>query len=269
MYRFAPLAALAALSLSCGGRLGLDALTPDERDVFDRGHESHQGVQQALALSDSLFQFDPTLDATKTAAENAAAIQAQATFELNGCGSVTLGGSTVTVSFGAAPGCTLRNGVQASGSASLSVTKATTTTTVALTFTNLVVNGTDLGGTASFGTTNGSTFTVTANLTSKGNSVTANLTITGAPGSTTIDGTASSVQAGKTSSLTFTQVVWSQGDCYPKAGSLKVTRGLVNQTITFLATTPATGSATLTWGRTTSTVQLPAYGNCPPASAGG
>ncbi len=40
--------------------------------------------------------------------------------QLDTCGTVMLSGTTVTVSFGAAPGCTLANGVQASGSFTMS-----------------------------------------------------------------------------------------------------------------------------------------------------
>jgi hypothetical protein len=252
---------LAVLAVACGNG-GSMSLEPDEQDVFDRGTDTHASVQQLAGLSDSTFQFDPTLDPGKSAAENARALQSQAMTALNGCGTVTLTNATVTVDF-TSTGCTLKNGSTVSGSASFSVTQTTGMVSVAETFTNLVVNGTDLSGTATFVTTNGSTFTVTASLTTKGNTLSANLTVTGTATDITFDGTTSATRAGAATAATFTAVDWGNGDCYPKSGTLKLTKSVITETMTFTAATASTGKVQVAVGRGMFTQTLPAYGSCP------
>lgn len=247
---------------------GGDDPTPEERKAADRGGRSSNTSQQLVALADSFFDFDPTIDTTKTAEQNAAAIQANTLTNLSGCGSVTVSGTTVTVSM-PPPGCTFENGVSASGTVTLTVTKAGSTITVAMTLTGIVVNGVSLAGTASFVTSNGSTFTVTANLTSDSTTYTCDLTVASTTGSATITGTVTETDGGTKTSCAFTKVIWKQGDCYPNSGSIKITTGLVTTTVSFTASTPTTGQVTVTSGRKTYTTSLPAYGNCPPAKDGG
>jgi hypothetical protein len=249
-----------------GNADGGDTLDADERGLYDHGSDTSVSSQTSLQLADSLFEFDPTIDPTKTAAQNAAAIQTQAKLQLGTCGTVSLSGTTVTVAFGAAPGCTLVNGTVASGSATLAVSASGSTTTIAMTFTSLVVNGKDLNGNLSFATTTGTTFAVTGSLTSSMNTATFDLTVTGTATAMTIDGTSSAMKSGATASttLTFTAVKLIHKDCYPSSGSIKLSKGLLNETLTFLSTTPTTGQAQLKVGLKTSTVTLPAYGKCPP-----
>jgi hypothetical protein len=271
--------ALTTLLLGCssssggvdGGGLegGGDSFTAEERGAYDRGSDSHLTAQHLLGLADSLFSFDPTLDPSKTAEQNAAAIQAQATSQLAGCGKVTLNGTTVVVDFGAPPGCTLASGTKASGSISLAVTAAGASLTVTATFTTLVVNGKDLSGTATFATTNGTAFTVTLSLTSAGTTHASNLTVAGAGGSMTVDGTVSAKTGDVTLTLTFTKVVWVAGQCYPSSGTLRVSSGVLTETITFGAATPTTGQVQVTILKKTVTAQLPAYGSCPPKKGAG
>ncbi len=250
----------------CGGCFGRggDLLDSDEQDAFDRGGDSHLASQAALGLSDDLFQFDPTIDAAKTALENAASVRTNAMTQLNGCGSVTINMATVTISFGAAPGCTMKSGAQASGTVAIGITKTGSTTTLMVTFTQVVVNGTDLAGTASFSTTTGSAFATTFNLTSKGATVSGTVMVTGSVGSMSFDGTVMQTKGGTTTAATFTGVVWKKGDCYPSAGTVKISLGIINETVTFSATTPTTGEVQVKLGAKTSTVKLPAYGKCPP-----
>ncbi len=99
---------LCCLTAACGNSTndstadsGFDAGTDaDEQDVTrQRGTEAHASVQHTLALSDSMFQFDPTLNPANSAMQNAMDVQTQAMSQLNGCGTVTLAGTTVTIAF--------------------------------------------------------------------------------------------------------------------------------------------------------------------------
>jgi hypothetical protein len=255
---------LALLAIACGPRGPFDELTGEEKDAFDRGASSHVSVQQAITLSDALFDFDPTLDVTRTPNENASLIQAHATAQLAGCGTVSLNNAAVTVAFGQAPGCTLPTGQQVSGTVSLGVSKQAPTLSVVVTFNSLTVDGADLTGTAAFSTTNNTTFTVVVNLSSGNNTINANITVVGAPGTITLDGTATATRTAGTTTLAFTNVIWAQGECYPNTGSVKVVKSRTEQTYTFTSSTPDTGNVDLALGRKTVTVPLPAYGDCPP-----
>jgi hypothetical protein len=276
MKRAALLTAL-ALVCACGPKSALDELTGEEKDAFDRATSSHVVVHQAVSLTDELFSFDPTLDPARSANENAGLIQAYISTELNGCGQVTLTNAAVVVQFGQAPGCTLPNGQQVSGTASLGVSKQNATLTVTVNFNNLTVDGKDLTGNATMSTSNGSTFSVQANLAQGSTTINlggattqaASATITGTPTGITLDGAATATRSAATTKLTFTTVYWARGDCYPSSGSVKVTKGTTEQTYTFTTETPSTGQVDLALGRKTVKVPLPEYGNCPPNKDGG
>lgn len=244
----------------CGAAAG-DALTADELDAVRESGSSTSVAHQSMVIADSLFDFDPTIDPTLSAEQNATAIRDRIQSQSSGCGTISLAGTTLTVNFGAAPGCTLANGVTASGSLTAGVSKSGSTITVALSFASLVVNGKALDGTASFATSNGSTFAVTAALTSGADTINANLTVTGASGSFTMGGTASSSRSSM--SATFTAVTYRAGDCYPNGGSMALTRGPVSLTVTFSASSANSGVVTVTQGRRSSSATLPAYGTCP------
>jgi hypothetical protein len=251
-----------------------DMLSTDEQSVTDRGANS-QGSLQALAIAaDSLFSFDPTIDPTLDSATNADRVFHNIRDNLGstdggvpddagvlGCGMVTLSSATVTVNFGS--GCTLRNGATLAGSASVGVSVAAGTASLSLTFTQLTVNGTLIDGTAMWTTTNGSTFTINANVTAAGTTYTATgLTITGAPGSITIDGMVGISAGDTTTSMVYTGVQWNRGDCYPSAGTVKSTRGLISTTITFTSASATTGKVSVKVGTKMVTICLPSYGTC-------
>jgi hypothetical protein len=261
--RVGSLGVVLLLSLAGCGGVATDALTADELDSIRESGASTSSAHQTVVIADSLFDFDPTINPAATAEANATAVRDRVQSQLNGCGSVMLTGATVTVSFGAAPGCTLVNGVQASGSVSAAVTKVGATTTIALSFSSLVVNGKSLDGTASFATTTGSSFAVTAMLASGPDSLTANVTVTGASGSFTMSGTASGSRGGSNTAATFSNVTYRSGDCYPNGGAMTIMRGPVSLVVTFSGATATTGAVTVTQGRRSSTATLPAYGNCP------
>ena len=64
------------------------------------------------------------------------------------------------------------------------------------------------------------------------------------------------------STVTFANLVWNLGDCYPRGGTLTTRKGLITTVVTFDANTPATGLVKVTVGRKSATIALPAYGQC-------
>jgi hypothetical protein len=253
-----------ACSSSSGDGSGVDGGAEAADDDATRGSGAAQtSVHQTVAVADSMFDFDPTIDPTKTAEANAQAIAANTTKTAGGCAKVTVNGASLTVAFGPPPGCTLASGIVVSGSVTASVTKTDGTTTVALTFDTFVANGTSLGGKATFATTNGSTFATDVALTSGASTYTGKVTILGGSGTFTISGNIDAVQGSTTTAVTFASLSYRLGDCYPAGGSMTVTRASQTQKVTFDANTPTTGTVTVTVGRRSYPAQLPAYGNCP------
>jgi len=231
----------------------------EEASALRGGHDANQAQQQTLALADELFDFDPTLDPTKTAQQNADAVFARATTQLP-CAMVMLSGTTLTVS--ASTPCATPNGVSFSGSLTAAITKTGSQLTVTMTWSNVVVGDTTINGTTTLVTSNGSTFQVTYALMKNGTAVSGMVTAVGAPGQITVDGT---LVSGSTSAA-MTAVRWKKGDCYPSSGSIAVTQGRLTTTYTFTSTTPSTGLVSTGRGRT---AQLPAYGSCPKATDAG
>jgi hypothetical protein len=246
-----------------------DGMTSDETATFQTSGGSLAVNQEATALANSLFDFDPTVVPTATPSQNATAIGANISSNLGtSCGTVTVSGTTVTVAFGPPPGCTMKNGNVVSGTVDLGVSQSGATTTIALTLTDVVSDGESIDGTASFATTNGSTFAVTTSFTSAGKTDAASLTVTGASGAYTISGTSTVTEASSTSAMTYTGVTIAEGVCYASAGSMTITEGAVSETITFLPTTPMTGQVDVQIGKRPFTTTLPAYGSCPSDSTG-
>ncbi len=236
-------------------------LSLDEQDATNRAGRGSNTIQSLADITDSVFNFDPTLDPTKDAAQNATAVQGQAMVALNGCGSATLSGTTVTVDFGM--GCTLKNGTVASGSISVGVTQSGTMISLAVTMTMLKVNGQSLDGTLTMNTSNATSFTTIGSVTTSDGTFNANLTLSGTATSIGISGTLEESSGTVKSGYTFTFVVWNRADCYPNSGAVKIQRGAVMSTITFDAMTATTGKVTVATGRVTVPGQLPAYGSCP------
>ncbi len=210
--------------------------------------------------------FDPVIDPTKTAAENAQAIvdQAKAT---SACIQTNLTGATATLTYPPPAGCTIQ-GVTVIGTFSMSVTKDASGVTVDVTFTNLSVNGTTVNGSVKLVTSSGTTFTVTPNLTSGSKSISGSLSVTGGSGYFTIAGTLTTRAGDASTTATLTNIKWTTGACYPEAGtaSFKSSSKLSPTiTVTFLSTTPQDGKVSVTKGKVPSTESLPAYASCPPA----
>jgi hypothetical protein len=257
---------------STGG--GDNALSTDETAVTDRGADSQSSLQAVAIAADSLFSFDPTIDPTQNAATNADRIFHNIRDNLGstdggfpddagttGCGTVSLNATTVSVDFGT--GCTLRGGATLSGSASVGVSVTAGTASLTVTFTQLTVNGKLIDGTATFSTTNGSTFTVSANITAGTTTYTATaFTVTGAPGSITLDGTVGVSAGDAATTMVYSGVQWNRGDCYPSAGTVKSTRGLITTTLTFTSASATAGKVSVKVGVRTATICLPSYGTC-------
>jgi len=269
------------LFLACANQ---DAGNPDsggstfdsnEQTAFDSNAPSIPALLELAEVADSFFQFDPTLDPTQTDSQNASLIADHVTQNLGAsgdggalCGSVSVSGTTVTADFGSLPGCTLANGAVISGTIAVTVTKTGSSLAVAFQFTNATVNGTALGGSATFTTSDGSSFTLNANVTWGTSSFGANaFTVSGASGSITLNGTITNGGDAQ-SSLTFASVVWKLGDCYPDAGTLTIDKGIVTETMTFDAQSATSGQVVVTIGKKSVNTLLPTYGKCGKGDAG-
>lgn len=167
------------------------------------------------------------------ALQNAAAISRRVLEHLGGrdggagCGSVSLVGDTVTVNFGAPPGCRTILGTEVSGSVSARVSKSGSTLTVDLVFTQVVVNSHDIDGSASFATSTGNVFSVDASLRSDNKMLTTTaLTVTGEPGAITVGGMASVTRNATTTAFTFRAVHWKKGHRVSFRNGSAVTRSI-------------------------------------------
>lgn len=141
-----------------------------------------------------------------------------------------------------------------------------TQTQVALTFDHVTVQGRALDGTATFATSDGSTFTITAELTSGTHAISipaSGLTVVGTVSALTLSGSCT-VSDGTTSvTASFASVHYTLGQCYPDGGSATFARGAVSETMTFTASSASTGQVSVSRGRRSFTLALPAYGSCP------
>jgi len=263
---------LSGVALACGSKSGAPsgtdggdaALSSADSAAFTTASDALAANEQVAKLADDLFDFDPTIDPKNSPSQNANAIGSNARSNLGmSCGKVSVAGAGVTVAFGAPPGCTLANGDTVSGSVTVALSRAGSTTSVGLTLTDVVYDGVSLSGTASFATTNGSTFTVKSSLTSSTGSESSDLTVTGGTGSFSITGTATVTMGSTSSALTFSGVTVTKGQCYATAGSLAIEQGGADETLTFDSGTPETGKVSVQVGKLTTTATLPAYGSCP------
>lgn len=178
------------------------------------------------------------------------------------------GQTTVSVNFGT--GCTVPHIGTVSGSAAATIGKLAGTIRVSLAFTNLAVNGLAIDGTLSLATTDATTFTAEADLSSGANHVTFT-------GSAIVDANLSGVTlsgTGTFQAVTFhaTGIHHGFGTCYADAGSLSMAKNTtskrgtlvaLDETVAFSTTTPATGQVIVTINGQTSTTTLATYGTCP------
>src|SRR5262245_20434241 len=244
-----------ALLAGCSGTdesKGAPASSAQQTAQAEVASETTVSMLELMTFADvALFAFDPDLKPDGTAADNAAAIKTKLGGGDAGCAKITVAEMTgLTADFGS--GCTYTNGtttVTVSGSISLKVSAALQpmhTIGVALTFTSFVVDGIDIDGTASFSTTNGTTFAVKLDVTHASAHVAADLGVVGAPGSFTMNGTASRSDSSGTASLTVTDLVVAAGDCWPRGGSVEMTGPAGDGTLTFDAKTATSGQCVLT-----------------------
>ncbi len=274
--------------------------TAEQTAAAQQGSEALTSIVQSLALSNAMLKFDPDLNPDAGAAANAATIAGNVSGADGGGSSLTVspsaadggnlavgntgtgvacnggdcldGGTSFTINFGA--GCTL-DGITVSGSITVAVSVPQPgTLTVALTLTNLVIDGWDLAGTASFTTSDGSTLTVALDLTHSGTALTFNGTVTGAAGAMTIDGDASTTVSGGTLSATLKGVVLTKGSCWPSGGSVAMTASGLGETLLFTPATATSGQASVTYQTPLGSTQpacfeLPQSGSCVPTACPG
>jgi len=132
----------------------------------------------------------------------------------------------------------------------------------ALTFTNVTLGGTPLSGTATFSTTDTTSFTLDANLTGSTTTfVVTGFSVAGSSGAVTFGGSVA-ISGDASTSISFGSVLWKDGDCYPSSGAITVQKGAISESIAFSATTPTTGQVVVTVGKKSVPVSLPAYGSC-------
>lgn len=246
-------------------------IRPEDMVAFREGGDNASRVTQVFLLADSLFEFDPTLNVSETAAMNASAIEERTNTTSAACATVMRTDAMLSIDFGSTPGCTLTNGAVVTGLVTLQVLAGDATVSVLLALDAVTVNDTQLSGSLDFSTTNATSFTVSGTLETSANgseprTIEFNeLVVSGSPGSMSIDGDVDVSGGGSDVSLNFMDVVYAPGSCYPSAGTLVISRGIVTQTITFTASTPTTGVVTLMQGPRTTMPTLPAYGTCPHA----
>ncbi len=227
------------------------------------GRTTAVSVEAALALAEELAAGEEPLDPAMSADGNAAIIEGNAAVALGTCGTVSLGGATVTVTF-ATGGCMLPSGITATGSIALSASVASGTVTVDVSFDALSIGAYAIDGTASLSTTNGTTYAVLLDLTSEGRTIAGDLTVAASLVALTISGELTTQRTGGTGRMVSIEGLrWNRGDCYPSAGSITVGLGALAQTVTFGTATATSGVVTVEFGRATTTEVLPAYGDCP------
>lgn len=232
-----------------------------DADAYDRSAGAIVATESALEVADDVLGFDPVLDRTRSADQNAAAVQTHATDSLTGCGTVSLSGTTVTIDFGSTP-CTTPSGHDVSGTLSATIGARSGEATATLAFTSFTIDGTSLSGTLGF-STRLTGLSVDVALTSGTSTVSGTASIGATTGAFTLDATLTTTRGGATTMVSVSGLVWLRGDCYPSAGSVTATTGRLVQSISFSSTTAMSGTVTVTEGPISATETLPAYGDCP------
>lgn len=228
-----------------------------EGDGYASGANSALTVERALQVSDDLSDF---AGLSVTTAEDAAArVETQAREATMGCGTVARSGPQVTL---ALTSCTLPSGHVVSGAIGISASVSASIVSLAITFTDVSVDGESLEGTVSLEAGPGALTASLALLSSRGE-ISGDLSLLADPSMLTVSGGLEVTRDALPTAIAFTSVVYQRGDCYPSGGSLSITSGMVSTTIAFDESTASTGVVTVTQGRRTSAEMLPAYGSCP------
>jgi hypothetical protein len=245
------------------------SLSQEEQTAFGAGGGAVSDAVQVLALMDSMVSFGLTLDPTGSASSNASSIGNQASQSLVGCGTFTVGGTSVLVDFGTA-GCTLQNGQLVTGSVQLDVTGGSPDGTtaapvmVAVSFAGVTVGSRGVAGTINISTGGGSSMTVGLDVTVGSQSFSGSVTASGtATGSFTVTGMLTLGSGAMTTQLNLNGVSYQSGDCYPDGGTITLTKGPINETVTFSPASAQSGQVTVQVGRLSTQATLPSYGSCP------
>jgi hypothetical protein len=263
--RFLSLPLVFASAVALAGCAG--GPTDAERDDATTDARAALDIAQALELTDAFLSFDPTLDPSRDATTNAGYVEAQIRASARTCGDIVRSGTSITVNFGPAPGCTLASGAQVSGAVSVNVIIATGVQ-VTLSLTDLVIDGRGINGTirALTSTTSGAMLVIHLVLQTSMD-IAGDFTVAGSTTGYTVAGSGSITPiGGAPESVIANGVHVSPRSCYPDGGTFAVTKGDVTTTIAFDAMTPSTGMVTVdVGGRATFMLLLPAHGTCPHA----
>jgi hypothetical protein len=220
-----------------------------------------------IRLVESHMQLESTLNPSDTAAANALAMQTRIKTLLGTCGTVTLADATLSVNFGAAPGCTLSNGVQAVGSVAAAVSKVGSIVSVRFDFTTMTINGRDVTGWAKWTRATPSQFQVTGKLGTDPNSANLFLSVMASPPGVEVSGRVERTNTGVLDIVELGTVKYTLGDCYPQAGTLTCSRAGVQNAVSVTCNSNTAKSGVVTVIRSATkesgTATLPAYGSCP------
>lgn len=235
---------LLATLTACGAQ---DVLTAEETAALNAGNDETVATEKLLLVTDSLYPLDGREEAVEARAREI------------GCATVSRDGANLTVVF--AEGCSV-NGVPVSGGLEVGVVKSGDTVSVAFELDALEVDGAVYSGTLTVAGSSGEV-AVTGTLVQDGQTVSFDLAVAGDAGAWVVNGTVTISEANTT--LALSDVHYQRGDCYPNQGTVGIQRGNVSATATFDANTAMSGEVTVTVGRASELMTLPAYAECPAA----
>jgi hypothetical protein len=234
------------------------------------------GGEAAVSASGAMSSMSTSgvVDPSKDAAANADAIAAALSAKVCPTGSVMhqAGSTAVTVDFGA--GCSVGDVGTVSGAMGLTVTTGGGKVAVALTFTNLAVNGLRLNGTMSVSTADGKAYAMALDVAANAYAVTfsGSGVLDADYKGVTVTGTGAVKHDGVSVPCALAGVHHRFAGCYADAGTATFTETVqpkvgrpftLTTVLTFLSTTPQTGVVNVTVGEKTTQKTLPAYGQCP------
>jgi hypothetical protein len=261
---------------SCSDAINFDA----EKSSLSEVGGSATSVTHARAVASLFVHEGATLKLAQTAAQNAAAVQAQVQASIASVcpgASITLDGGSLTVTVAFGDSCTLPDVGSVSGTVSAQIISPEAGTIgVAFTFTALTVKGRTLDGTYSMTTSDVTNFTVSCALTSSQVTLTLDSVVLALDGDSlgmtaTGPGSIEGPIVGKFD-LQFGDVHQTFTSCYPDSGTLQFNKNVLTvagnkvdatETVAFDSNTPSTGQVQVVVGSINASVGLPSYGSCP------
>ncbi|MBX7195735.1 MAG: hypothetical protein K1X94_27000 [Sandaracinaceae bacterium] len=224
---------------------------------------------QAIRFADRVLT--ETIDCTATPEENAAAIAARVGGDLGACGDVMQTGAGVDVMTGAS--CDFGHDTIASLASHLDITREADELVFAFDMPRARINGLDAVGTMTLRTSDCGTFHTTMALESNeytiatpaGDALEVQMSTTATSIGGLLDVHALHAAAGMQDLTVHNDTLGFEiGDCWPRSGAIRGMRDSAMITITFDATSVASGNGRVTPAVGGTTVyELPMYGPCP------